>query len=293
MKQQKTHVSKKKIESVRELSRLLEKNRTTLIASIKNIPASQFQEISKKLRGKAVIKVPKKNLTLRVFNSSKDEDIKKLDEKVDDSVAIIFSELDPFDLALELMQNLSSVKAKAGQVATEDLAVPAGPTDLVPGPAISELGELGIPIMIDKGKISIKESKVVAKKNEKISRGAAEILGKLDIKPFRVGFIPLSAFDSRDKKLYAEIKIDKEGTLADLKQKAGKALAFALKIGYTSEDTIKILLSKAAAEAKKINRIITGESEEAPVVQPAEEEKVKEDKEEKVEATAGLASLFG
>ena len=49
----KAHVSKKKIQSVKELSELLKGNRTRLIASIKNIPASQFQEISKKLRRKS------------------------------------------------------------------------------------------------------------------------------------------------------------------------------------------------------------------------------------------------
>lgn len=262
MKPQKNHVSKKKIQSVKELTKLLEENRTTLIASIKNIPASQFQEISKKLRGKAVIKVPKKNLTLRVFNSSKEGEIKNLDEKVDDSIAVVFSNLDPFDLALELLQNLSPVKAKAGQIATEDLEVPAGPTDLVPGPAISELGALGIPVMIDKGKISIKEPKVVAKKNEKISKGAAEILGKLDIKPFKVGFIPLSAFDSRDKKLYSEISIDIEGTLSDLKQKSREALALAVSIAYSAKETISWLMRKALVNESAIEKLNSGEKKD-------------------------------
>jgi ribosomal protein L10 len=39
----KTHVSKKKIQTVKELSELMKNNKTVLIASIKNIPASQFQ----------------------------------------------------------------------------------------------------------------------------------------------------------------------------------------------------------------------------------------------------------
>lgn len=49
-----------KIKTVKELSDLIKNKRTVLVASIKNIPGSQFQEISKKLRGKARVKVPKK-----------------------------------------------------------------------------------------------------------------------------------------------------------------------------------------------------------------------------------------
>jgi len=262
MKPAKSHVSKRKIQSVKELTKLMGENRTVLVASIKDIPASQFQEISKKMRGKAVIKVPKRNLIGRVFDSASEEKFKKLKEKVDDSIAIIFSDLDPFELALELVQNKSPVKPKAGQIAPEDIEIPAGPTELMPGPAITELGALGIPIMIDKGKISIKEAKVIAKKGEKISKGAVDVMNKLDIKPFKVGFIPLAAFDTQTKELYLEIKINKEETLADLKAKFGKAIAFAVALGYTSKETIGFLIAKALSQENAIQRLIKEENGE-------------------------------
>ena len=64
------HVSEEKKKIVRELSDLIKNKRTILIASIKNIPGSQFQEIVKKLRGKAIVKVPKKNLIFRAIDDS-------------------------------------------------------------------------------------------------------------------------------------------------------------------------------------------------------------------------------
>ena len=137
-----THVSEAKINTVRELSELVKNKKTILIASIKSIPASQFQEIGKKLRGKAIIKVPKKNLIFRVLDSSENNVIKKLKEQIKDSAAVLFSDLDCFELASELINNKSPAKAKVGQEAPEDIEVQAGPTDLVPGPAISELGAL-------------------------------------------------------------------------------------------------------------------------------------------------------
>ncbi len=290
--------NKRNVERVGNLKNLIENKKTILLASIKNLPASQFQEISKKLRGKAIIKVPKKNLILRALDSSSKKVLKEIKEKIDDSVAILFSDLDSFELAKELLNNKSPAKAKPGQEAPEDIEVPAGPTELVPGPAISELGALGIQIKIEKGKITIKEPKIIAEKGKKISRDAADVMSKLDIKPFSIGFVPLCAFDSEEGKFYPELNIDTEGTLKELKNIYGKALSFAIERGYLCGDTIKFLISKANVHSNKINRILTGEPEpeSAPVEETSEEKKeeIKEEKEEPKEAAgAGLASLFG
>ena len=291
-----TLIPKYKLDTVKELAELVKTKKTILIASIKNIPASQFQEIGKKLRNKAIVKVPKKSLIFMVLDSSEDKEIKKLREKIKDSFAILFSDLESFELAAELEESKSPAKAKPGQEAPEDIEIPEGPTDLIPGPAISELGALGIQIQIEKGKIHIKESKVIAKQGAKISQGAADLMSKLDIKPFSVGFIPLCAFDTKERKLYLNIKIDKEGTIEKLKTSFGKALSFAIEIGYTSEDTIKFLIGKANAHSNKINRIITGEPEpitevveEKPKEEPAQENK----QEEKAPAAEGFGALFG
>ncbi|MFH1586206.1 MAG: 50S ribosomal protein L10 [archaeon] len=286
-----------KKQTVAELADLIKHKKTILIASIKNIPASQFQEIGKKLRGKAIVKVPKKNLIFRALDSSENETVKKLKEQIGDSVALLFSDIDSYDLAGELVRNKSPAKAKAGQEAPEDIEVEAGPTDLLPGPAISELGAVGIQIQIEKGKIHIKQNKVIAKKGDKISAAAADIMGKLDIKPFLVGFEPLVAFDIKENKLYLEIKIDPEGTLNELKSAYAKALAFAVEIGNINETTIKFLIGKAASQERRLNKVMSGEPDEPVVETLAVEEKKEEPKEtkqeEKAPAAEGLGALFG
>lgn len=263
------NIPKKKTDSVKELSDLIKNKKTILIASIKDLPASQFQEISKKLRNKAIVKVPKKNLMFRVIDQSENEAVKKLKEQIQNSVAILFSDLDAFDLALELVKNKSPAKAKPGQIAPEDIQVDAGPTDMVPGPAISELGAVGIKIQIEKGKIHIKESKVIAKAGQKISSAASDIMNKLNIKPFSIGFVPLSAFDTKEEKLYIDIKIDKEKTIEELKNSFGKALPFAVEIGYICEDTIKLLIRKAASHEKALDNF---EAKAAPLGVPQDAE---------------------
>lgn len=288
-----THVSEEKKQTVKELTNLIKTNKTILLASIKNIPTSQFQEITKKLRGKAVVKVPKKNLMFKALEDSKDEAAKGIKEKIKDNVAVLFSDMDCFELAAELVKNKSPAKARAGQEAPEDIEVPAGPTELLPGPAISELGAVGIVIQIDKGKIAIKQAKVVVQKGEKISGPVADVLSKLDIKPFTISLIPLAGYDSTEKKVYLDIQIDREGTIEKLKNAFGKSLPFAVEIGYTSKDTISYLLQKAGRYANKVNRIMTGEPEPVAVVEIKQEEKKIEKEEPKVDAGAGLGALFG
>ncbi len=241
-----THVSEAKKGIVKELAELIKKKRTMLVVSIKNIPAAQVQEITKKLRGTAIVKVPKKNLIIRAIENSGDEKVKELESKINENVAILFSDMDCFDLAAEILKNKNPAKAKPEQEAPEDIEVPAGPTELTPGPAISELGAVGIQVLIDKGKLSIKEAKVVVKKGHKISAAVADVLSKLDIKPFTISLIPLAGYDAHEKKVYLDIKIDKEKTVAELKKAFNKALAFAVEIRFVCKDTIGFLLQKAA-----------------------------------------------
>jgi large subunit ribosomal protein L10 len=249
------HISEKKKKSVSELAKLLQERKTLLIASIKNIPGSQFQEIVKKLRGKAIVKVPKKNLVLKALDSSKEQEIKNIKDKITSDFALLFSDIDCFELAIDLIKKKSPSKAKVGQIAPEDIEIPAGPTDLVPGPAISELGALGIQIQIEGGKITIKAPKVIAKKGEKISQGAADMMSKLDIKPFTIGFIPVAGFDNQTKIFYPEINLNPEKTLEDFKMAYGKALPFAVQIGYTTPETITFLIGKAGRQCLALEKL--------------------------------------
>ena len=255
-------IPESKLKSVKELEELIKKKRTILVASIKNIPGSQFQVIVKKLRGKAIVKVPKKNLIFRVLDKNKEnQNFLQLKDKIKGSYALLFSDLESFELADELMKNQTPAKAKTGQDSPIDIEIPAGPTELIPGPAISELGALGIQIQIEGGKITIKNPKIIVKAGNKISEGASSLMNKLNIKPFKVGFIPICAFDTKENLFYAEIKVDREGTLEELKNSYRKAIPFAVEIGYTSKDTITFLLGKAGMHEKTLSNLIPKENQ--------------------------------
>jgi len=247
-------IPKKKLKIVEELVRSINESASIVIVSIKNLPAKQFQLIKKKLKGNAVIRVVKKNLISRAIDSVEKGSIKNFKKYLKEDQALIFSRLDPFELSAILSKNKSMARAKIGQVVEEDVAIEAGPTELIPGPVISELGSLGIPFAIEDGKINIQSKKIILKAGEKVNEAAASIMSKLDIKPIAVGLEPVVAYDAKEDKIYEDIKVDTEKTIEKLRDLSGRALGFAVKIVYVCKETIGFLLAKAATEGKVLEK---------------------------------------
>ena len=252
---EKTETHKVKAETVKKLAEKIKNSKTLMIVSIKNLPSKQFQDIKKSLRGKAVVRVAKKNIMLRAIKKFGKESLLPLEKQIQENSAFVISDIEGFELAGILSKEKTSSSAKAGQIAPEDIEVKAGPTSLVPGPAISELGALGIQISIEEGKISIKAPKVIIKKGDEINEGAASILQKLDIHPFTVGLEPIAIYDVQTEKIYSNIKIDSEKTVGDLKEASVKAFGLAQKIIYYCKDTIGYFLGKANSEQEALAKL--------------------------------------
>lgn len=289
----KAHISNEKKSKVKELAEKM-KMKTVMVVSVKGLPSAQFQDIKKKLRDKARIQVAKKSLVDFALDHCGIKELHELVKYVDDSTAILFSDHDAFEIAGILSNEKSPQKAKAGQIAPFDIEVKAGPTDLVPGPDISALSAVGLAPKVDKGKIAILQDKVILKEGKTVTPAIASIMAKLDIIPFEIGIEPIAAYDGEEKKVYANIKIDKAGTLTELEFSFGKAISFAFEMAYPTSETLDLILGKAKAHEGVINRIMTGEPEPVAATAPIVEEVVEKVKEEApAESAAGLASLFG
>lgn len=249
-----------KIERVAQLTKSITSHKTLLIASTRKLPSSQFHEIKKKLRGKAEINIAKKSLVIRAIDASKDSSMEGLKAHVGADVALFFSDLDPFALSGLLADNQSPAKAKAGDIAPTDITVEPGPTDLVPGPAISELSGVGLKVAVEGGKLAIKQPATIVKQGEAIKENVASVMAKLGIFPLKVGFEPLAAYDGREHKVYVGIKIDKKGTLESLREAIGKGRGFAINVKYVSKETVPYFISKAGLEEKALQTLVDTKS---------------------------------
>jgi len=249
-----------KKELVKLIAEKIKNSKTVLIASIKGLPASKFQIIKKKLRGKAEVFVVKKSTIMRAISEAGKGSLQNLKSLIGSDVALMFSDIDAFELAGLLVDNQTSAKAKEGDLAPEDIEVEAGQTDLMPGPAISELGAVGLKVAVEGGKLAIKNNAIIVKKGEIISSKVVGVLGKLKIMPMKVGFIPVAAYDSTAEKIYEEIKIDKKGALENLRIGISKALGFAVSVGYVCDGTISYFIAKAGLEEKALKKIVEGKN---------------------------------
>ena len=265
---EKREVPEYKIKIVSELADKMKKSRTILIASTRGLPSSQFHEIKKNLRGKAVVRVAKKTAVLRAIDSVGKASLDKIKDNIGADIALFFSELDPFALSGLLADNKSAARAKAGDIAPEDVNVEPGPTNLIPGPAISELSGVGLKVAVEGGKLAIKLPRTIVKAGEAIKENVASVMAKLDIKPMKVGFEPVAAYDKEDDKVYVGIKIDKKKTYEDLKEMIRKALGFAVARGYVTKETVSLFIAKAGREEIAMNNLLN--KSQAPAAAPAE-----------------------
>lgn len=252
-----------KTKLVEELAKKMKSSSTVLIASTNGLPSSQFHEIKKALRKKSEIKVAKKSIILRAISATERGALQNLKKYIGADIALFFSNIDPFELSSLLSENKSATRAKAGDIAPEDINVEPGPTNLIPGPAISELSGVGLKVAVEGGKLAIKLPATIVKQGEIIKENVASVMGKLGIAPIKVGFEPIAAYDSKEDKVYSEIKIDKKKTLDELREYARKSLGFAINMRYISKETIKHLIYKALREEKAFESIIEKNSNSA------------------------------
>lgn len=267
-------ISEKKIEDVKRFAEKIKSSEAIIILDVKGLPSKQFQDIKKKLRGSLDVEMAKKSILIRAIDAA-GEGFAGLKEHVKENCAIGFSDSDAFEIAGVLSGNRNPIGAKAGQEAPEDIQVEAGATELMPGPAISELGALGLQVAVEEGKIAIKKSKVIVKKGEKVNEDAASIMQKLGIKPFLIGLEPIVIYDKKSRKIFTDVKIDKEKTVEELKTAKVKALGFAQKIMFYCRETIGYLLAKANVGENVLEKFVRGGETEKKEVKEGQKENKK------------------
>ncbi len=246
-------VSEKKLSTVKEMVGYILNNNTITISSMRGTPSSQFQRIRKILKARGVIiKVVKKNVMAKAIEASKKAGIESLAQYLEEGSAILFSQLDPFELAGILADSMKEAKARAGQRAPYDIMIESGPTDIPAGPMITELSNAGLKVGVDSGRISIRDASTIVKRDEKISENVANILSMMNIFPFRTGLEPIAAYDSREKSVLTGININKKEMLDNMKNAHLDAFALAVSLVYPAKGVIGMIIARAARTANAI-----------------------------------------
>jgi large subunit ribosomal protein L10 len=248
---QATHVASWKKEIFQKLAELIEKYPVVAIADLQKVRSSQIQEIRKKLRGQAEVLVAKNTILKKAASAigEKKPHINDFAEGIAGSSLLLFTTMNPYALILFLNRNKVRVPAKAGDMATSEIMIPAGNTGLQPGPVISEFGEVKVVTRIEGGSIWVAKDTVVASTGDTISPKLASLLSKLGMKPMEAGLSIVRAFDTGTVLNLDDLVFDLDSYKSNLEEACRGAFALSVETEYVLPETAPIIIGSAYREA--------------------------------------------
>jgi len=245
----KAHASDKKKEAVKQLSQFMDKYNYIAAVNMENLPAKQLQTIKETLRGECHIQMTKRRLLNIAIDRCKKENIQALRPHLKGMPAVLFTNQSPFVLYNTIKKNKSKAPIRAGQITPNDIVVKAGKTSFSPGPIIGELGAFRIKAGIEDGKVAIKQDVVVAKEGDIVDAKLAAILQRLGIEPMEIGLAVTAVYEKGDILRKDVLDIDEDAYYKDFQTAHASSIALAIEIGYITEETVELMVSKAHREA--------------------------------------------
>lgn len=247
-----SQISEEKIEIVDTTAKLLNEYKLIGAADLNKVGSGMLQDLRKQLRGEVLLKGIKNKLMHLAMEKAGLEDVEGFLQMIKGQNIYIFSNGNPFSLAMTLHKNKAKVFAKAGDTALNDITIPSGNTGLSPGPVISKFGSLGVRTRIEAGNIWVVNDTQVIKTGEDISEDLADLLARLGIRASEMGLEIKAVYEEGVVIGREELLIDIEEYSKRLAQAFSDAYQMSLKASYITPLTIIPLLTIATQNAKNI-----------------------------------------
>ena len=243
------HISPRKVKIIADLVEDLKNHNTIGMVQMESIGARTVQKLRSELRDRARIVVAKNTLMRKALKDSGISGWEELLKFVSGPSAFLFTNDSPYQIANYLDKNKVKAPAKAGQISPINVTVPKLNTGFPPGIIISELNSVGLPTRIEGGTVAVPEDTQVLSQGEKISTTLASILTRLGIEPFLVGLSLDVVLENGEIIEHSNLIVDFDAYRSQLVQAFQSATNVAIKAGYITDDTIRILLGKAQMDA--------------------------------------------
>lgn len=245
--------SKKKVQMYNNLLELTKQYKVIALVKMEKVRATQLMQVRKNFRDQLKIMMTKNNVAKKALQTVDIKGMDKIMEALDGQRAFMFTNMDPFKLFLTLDKSKIYLPAKGGDVATDEIVIPAGNTGIPPGPVLSEFKEAKVATKIDAGSIAVSEDTVVATPGDVISHKLAALLSKLNVKPIKAGMSIYLAI--QDGVFYSneDLRIDIDEARQELLASFNSALALAVDASYVAKESIEHLLRKAFSNARSLS----------------------------------------
>ena len=302
----------KKKQLYSEILETLKTARSFLLIPVTGVDSNHVKKVRAALEKEGVkVKMYKPKIFLKAARDLGLKNIDKLEGYLTQPLLYAFSDRHN---VFELTHIVTSVKSYRrplpGEVAETEIVIPAGPTDIPPGPMMSVFGRLRIPVQPREGKIHIMRDTVVAKPGQTISPELSSLMDKLglttvviQIKP-AVGYDEGTVIEGEDLILDIESYIQQftsgyinalsvaseialpvpEAMELSLRKAAMRAMMLSVELGVINESNIELALRLAVARSLALGSAISDKADLGiEVAQPQPQQQAAEKKEEKKE----------
>ncbi|MEM0233293.1 MAG: 50S ribosomal protein L10 [Candidatus Nezhaarchaeales archaeon] len=253
LKELKPRDRKRKI--IDELIEIMNTYRTIVLVDISRLRALQFQRLRSKLRDLVQIKVTKNSLIRKAIDELKELkgiDLSPLKDFLSGQLAVVASNLNPFEVYDVLEKNKVTAKAKPGDVAVKDVVIPAGNTGIPAGPAISLFKKFKVPTKIEEGSIYVTEDTVVVEAGKTIPAEIVDLLSKLGIEPIEMGLNVKVAYSEGVLYKEEDLKLNIEEYRKKLVEAFINALSLAVNVTFITRESSPHIIAKAIMEAMNL-----------------------------------------
>jgi len=247
-----SHIPQEKTDAVQETVELLKGYDVIAAADLYKVNSGMLQDMRRQLRGRLEFKVMKNTLMRISMEEAGKKDADGFMEMVHGPNVFLFTNGNPFRVAMELDSNKVKVFAKAGDVALNDITIPAGNTGLSPGPLIGKFGSLGVRTRIEAGSIWVAQDTVVARRGQAINDDLADLLQRMGVRAAEMG-LRIKAVYERGEIIPGEALIlDLGAYRRNLEAAIGNALKVAVEAAYVTPQTAPTILVKAFQQAQAV-----------------------------------------
>lgn len=247
-----TSYPKRKVEGLKSVEELASKYDTLIVSKLFKVRAGQLMQLRKSFRNELTMVVAKNKIALIALKNANIPNYEQFAQKLDGQNALIFTNMNPFKLYLSLEKSKVNLPARAGDIATDEIVVPAGNTGIPPGPVLSEFKEAGVATRIESGSIYVSKDSVVARPGDSISPKLSGLLSRLNLKPIKAGLSIFMASSGGLLLLQKDITIDLEQYRTDIASAARQAVALAVEAAYPTPETLPLIIAKASRSALQI-----------------------------------------
>lgn len=221
-------------------------------AGLYKVGSGMLQDLRRQLRGQVAVRCIKNTMMRMAMEKMSLPRAEEFLSRIAGSNIFIFSNGNPFKLAMMLHLNKVKVFAKPGDSALDTIVIPAGNTGLSPGPILSKFGGLGVRTRIEGGNVWVVQDTEVARPGDEISRDLADVLARMGIRAAEMGLEIKAVYEGGMVIPREELILDLEAYRGQLTRAHADAFQVALKAAYPTPQTVPALLALAAQNARRV-----------------------------------------